>query len=118
MMKCWRRALVSQGVFAGASDSIEAWEKEVNKLRIQNRKYRDAGLVTKATPVMLLARLPGILVRALGHDFVNEFSPTVGARSEDINKHLEGVLDALYINHEHGSPMGACLPKGAEGVVL
>lgn len=116
VMKLWRRCLRAQGTVAGGPDSIENWEKMILELKNQNRRIREAGLVTKASPVMLLARLPGPVVRALGHDYPDEFSPTVGARSEDINAHLEGVLDCLYINRERGKPIGAC--TGVEGVIL
>lgn len=118
ILKCWKRALAREGVIDGMPDSVSVWVKNVERLKIENRRMRGAGLITRSTPLMLLAMLPGIVVRALSHDFPQEFSPTVGARSEDINKHLEGVLDCLYINREHGTPLGACLPKGTEGVVL
>ena len=118
IVKCWRRALQSTGAVPGGKDSIEAWETMVDDLKKQNRRFRGEGLITKSSPVMLLARIPGPIIRALAHDYPDEFSPTVGARSEDINKHLERTLDALYINREHGKPIGACTPKGVEGVVL
>ena len=118
IMKLWRRCLRAQGTVPGGPDSIENWEKMINELKIQNRRIRDAGLVTKSSPVMLLARLPGPVVRALSHDYPAEFSPLTGARSEDINGHLEGVLDCMYINREKGRSIGSCLPKGVEGVIL
>ena len=118
ILKCWRRALNAQGIPHGGPDSEEVWEQMVRDLKVQNRRIREAGFITKSSPVMLLARIPGPIIRALAHDFPNEFSPTLGARSEDINKHLEAVLDNLYINRERGKPLGACLPKGTEGVVL
>ena len=118
VMKCWRRALRATGVVPGGKDSTEAWAAMVDDLKKQNRRFRDAGMVTKASPFMLLARLPGPVVRALAHDYPDEFSPTVGARSEDINEHLERTLGDLYINREHGKPIGACTPKGVEAAVL
>lgn len=118
IMKLWRRALKATGVVANGPDSIENWETTIRELKHGNRRMRDAGLITKSSPIMLLAKLPGPVIRGLGHDFPQEFSPTVGARSEDINKHLEGVLDSLYVNHEHGKPMGACVPMADKAVVL
>src|SRR3990167_3611082 len=118
VMKCWRRALKAVGTLPGGPDSIEVWEKEVSRLQIENRRMRGAGLITRMPPVMLLAVLPGLVIRALGHDFPQEFSPTVGARSEDINKHLEATRAEVYMNFEWGRPMGAGLPKGTEGVIL
>lgn len=118
VMKCWRRALRATNVLPGSAESIEAWEKKIGELKKANRKMRDAGLITKHSDIMLLAKIPGPVIRALAHDYPNEFSGTVGARSEVANKHLEATLDTLYINREHGKPLGACLPKGAEGVIL
>lgn len=118
VMKLWRRSLRAQGILPGGPDSIERWETMIWEAKKQNRRMRDAGLVTKSTPVMLLAHIPGPVIRGLSHDWPDQFSPTVGARSEDINEHLEKVLDTLYIAREHGKPMGACTPKGVEGVVL
>lgn len=116
IMRLWRRALRAQGTVSGGPDSIENWEKMILELKHQNRRIRDAGLVTKSSPVMLLAHLPGPVVRGLGHDFPEEFSPTTGATSEQINEQLERVLDPVYINREHGKPLGACTKVG--GVIL
>lgn len=118
IMKCWRRALMADGIVEGATDSIEMWEKVVTEQKNRNRRLRDAGFITKSSPVMLLAMLPGPVVRGLAHDYPEEFSSTVGARSEDINKHLEKILQPLYINFEHGRPLGAVIPKGVEPVIL
>lgn len=118
VMGCWRRYNKTMGVLPGAKDSIEVWTKEIGDLQKQTRRLRDAGMVTKSSPVMLLARIPGPVIRGLAHDFPNEFSPTVGARSENINYHLERALDELYISREHGKPIGACVPKGTEGTIL
>ena len=118
ILKSWRRALRAQGTIPNGPESVEVWETMILELKKQNRRMRDAGLVTKSTPVMLLARLPGPIVRGLAHDYPHEFSPTLGAKSADINKHLEAVLDHLYINFEYGRSIGSCIPKGVDAVIL
>lgn len=118
ILKCWKRALRSARVLPNGPDSIEVWIKHIDDLKRKNRAYREKGLVTKSTPVMLLASIPGVILRALEHDYPHEFSSTVGARSEDIEKHLEKVLADFFVAFEHGRHIGSCLPRGTNGTVL
>lgn len=106
-MALWRRALKAQGTRPGGPDSIEVWEKAIVELKHAHRRMADAGLITKHSDLMLLAKIPGPILRGLGHDYPAEFSPTLGARSEQIEYHLEKVMDHLFIHREHGRPMGA-----------
>lgn len=107
VMAMWRRALKADGVVPGGQDSIEQWEKKIRELKHTNRRIRESGFLTKSSPIMLLAKIPGPVIRGLSHDWPAEFSPTLGATSESTNRHLERTLSELYVNRENGRPIGA-----------
>lgn len=81
---------------------IRAFAKNLDELRVWNRRLKDAGQFAKGDQaVVLLERIPGPVLRAMAHDFPDEFSPTTGLPMSEIQPHIERVLTPFCINREH-----------------
>lgn len=86
---------------------IQKFAENLRELRVLQRRLRESGQLARGNDAMLiLARVPGPVLRAMQHDFPDEFSPNTGLPQGAILKHIEKVLTPFTINREH-RPAGA-----------